>query len=99
MSKGNVLLGTLVGIAIGGITGILFAPEKGSTTRKQIKDRSDDYLVELQSRLNGLSDSITGKYENAKHTVGNLAAQGQAKYQDVKQDAKSAASNSGHSTL
>ncbi len=36
MSTGKVVLGTLAGIAIGAIAGILLAPEKGSTTRRQI---------------------------------------------------------------
>ena len=43
MKTGKVVLGTLAGLAIGALAGILFAPEKGSTTRQQIKDKSDDY--------------------------------------------------------
>ena len=39
MSTGKVVLGTIAGLAIGGILGILFAPEKGSVTRKQIMDK------------------------------------------------------------
>ena len=32
MSTGKVVLGTLAGLAIGAIAGILFAPDKGSKT-------------------------------------------------------------------
>jgi len=35
MRTGNVLLRKLAGLAIGAIAGILFAPEKGSTTRNK----------------------------------------------------------------
>lgn len=36
MSSGKVLLGVLAGAAAGALAGILFAPEKGSKTRKRI---------------------------------------------------------------
>ena len=39
MNTGKVVLGTLAGLAFGAIAGILLAPEKGSTTRKQISDK------------------------------------------------------------
>jgi len=42
MSLGKVVPGTQAGLAIGTITGILSAPEKGSTTRSQILDKRVD---------------------------------------------------------
>ena len=49
MSTGKVILGSLAGLAIGAIAGILLAPEKGSITRKKIMDKGDDYADELKS--------------------------------------------------
>ena len=34
MKKSNVVLGVLAGAAIGALLGILYAPDKGSKTRK-----------------------------------------------------------------
>ena len=36
MKSGKVLLGVLAGAAAGALLGILFAPEKGTKTRKMI---------------------------------------------------------------
>jgi len=40
MSTGKVLLGVLAGIAVGATLGILFAPDKGSTTRKKFPKKA-----------------------------------------------------------
>ena len=48
MSKGNTIAGLLVGLAAGAALGVLFAPEKGSDTRKKIaskgRKRVDDSI-------------------------------------------------------
>jgi len=63
MSTGKIILGTLAGITLGAIAGVLFAPEKGSTTRKQIKDKGDGYIDDLHSKLDEFSNSLAGKLE------------------------------------
>jgi len=42
MSNSKVLVGFLVGAAIGGALGILLAPDKGSETRRKIIEKSND---------------------------------------------------------
>jgi len=87
MSTVKVLLGALAGIAAGALVGIIFAPEKGSNTRKQIKDKSNDYLDKLKSNYNEFSESLTGKIESAKKELGSLAEEGKSRYNEVKKDA------------
>ncbi|NLO02771.1 MAG: YtxH domain-containing protein, partial [Bacteroidales bacterium] len=43
MSSGKVFLGVLAGAAAGALAGILFAPAKGSKTRKRILKKGEDY--------------------------------------------------------
>ena len=93
MSTGKVVLGTLAGLAIGAIAGILFAPEKGSTTRKQIMDKGDDYVNKLKSKYEKLRDSVAEKFESTMNDAENLAAKGNTKYDEVKRDVKNAAAN------
>ena len=93
MSTGKVILGTVAGLAIGGILGILFAPEKGSVTRQQIMDRGNDYADELKSKYNELADSIAEKLQSGKDFVEVLAENGKAEFDEIKKDTNYTASN------
>lgn len=96
MSTGKVVSGTLAGLAIGAIAGILLAPEKGLTTRKQIKDKSGDYVDKLKSKFSEYRDSVADKFERTKNDAENLAEKGKEKYDDVKKEVKNAPSNFRH---
>lgn len=93
MSTGKVVLGTFAGLAVGAIAGILFAPEKGSKSRRQIIDKGDEYVDELKSKYGEFSDSLAEKSDNTKEDAEYLADKGKAKYNDVKKDVKNAATN------
>jgi len=99
MSTGKVVLGALAGLAIGAIAGILFAPEKGSTTRKQIMDKGDDYVNKLKSKYEKLRDSVAEKFESTKNDAENLVEKGKEKYDDAKSDVRNAASNFKHNVV
>jgi gas vesicle protein len=73
MSTGKVVLGTLAGLAIGAIAGILFAPEKGSKTRKRIMHKGEDYVDKLNSKFDEFVDSLKEKFESTKKDAENLA--------------------------
>jgi len=66
MSSGKVFLGVLAGVAAGALIGILFAPDKGSETRKKIVEKGEDYVDGLKEKLNDLVDDITRKVDAAK---------------------------------
>jgi gas vesicle protein len=60
MSKksGGTLLAFLVGAMAGTIVGILYAPDKGSSTREKLSFQLDKYRRMLQELIN---DFVTGK--------------------------------------
>ncbi len=67
MSSGKVLLGILAGAAAGALLGILFAPDKGSTTRKKILDKGEEYAEDLKEKFGEFVDNVADKYESTVH--------------------------------
>jgi len=65
MSSGKLLLGVLAGFAAGALLGILFAPDKGSVTRKAISKKAEDYTEDLKKKFNEFIESITERFETA----------------------------------
>lgn len=51
MNSGKALLGVLAGLAAGAAIGLLFAPEKGATTRKNITRKGEDLAEALNDRI------------------------------------------------
>jgi gas vesicle protein len=83
MSSGKVLLGVLAGVAAGAALGILFAPDKGSATRKKISKKGKDYAGELEDKFNDLIDGITKKFETVKDETISLVENGKAKTEEA----------------
>lgn len=63
MKNSNVLLGILGGVAAGAIAGILLAPDKGSKTRKKIKQKASTIKSDLQTEFDEFIEKMEGKYE------------------------------------
>lgn len=88
MNTGKVLLGFLSGLVSGAILGVLFAPGKGSSTRKKIAHRSDEYLTELGEKFDDFIDSVTKKVDDAKEDAARLTEKGKKHMEAM--DSKSA---------
>jgi len=71
MSKGSgsSFFSLIFGIAIGGVLGILFAPDKGTNTRDRLTYRLDKYKKSLEDLLDDLSAS-SNKLENEAKSEG-----------------------------
>lgn len=79
MKNNKALLGFLGGVAAGALLGILYAPDKGSKTRKKIKQKGADYSEETKNKAVDLLDSVSKQYETLKADGKNLITQGKSK--------------------
>lgn len=84
MSSGKILLGILAGAAAGAMMGILFAPEKGATTRKKILSKGEDYADDLKEKFSEFVDAVTDKYESTVHKVKEVVEKEPAKTEPAK---------------
>jgi gas vesicle protein len=90
MSSGKILLGVLAGLAAGALLGILFAPDKGSVTRKKISTKSDEYAESLKEKFNEFLNTVTEKFDEVKEEVSDLTEKVQSKVENVKTNVKTA---------
>lgn len=84
MSSGKVLLGILAGISAGALIGIMFAPDKGSVTRKKISEKGDEYAEELKDKFNDFVENISQKCEEAMRIHKNEANKAESEAHEVK---------------
>jgi gas vesicle protein len=68
MSTGKYLRGIVAAVAAGVVLGVLFAPDKGSKTRKKIRRQAED----LKARLNGMVDGMAEEYEDVLEQSKNI---------------------------
>ncbi|MBN8567329.1 MAG: YtxH domain-containing protein, partial [Flavobacteriales bacterium] len=64
MKSGNVVLGIVSGLAVGAILGVLFAPDKGSNTRKKIARKSNEFKDTVKESFNDILTSVEDQYHN-----------------------------------
>ena len=66
MESTKTVLGILLGMGIGVAVGVLFAPDKGSNTRKKIMDNGKDYVDDLKHQFDGIKQEASEKFNNLK---------------------------------
>jgi gas vesicle protein len=80
MSSGKVLASVLAGAAAGAILGILFAPDKGSETRKKLAEKGGDFADTIKSKASEYADVVTDQYDKVKDKFSGMAAEGKDMY-------------------
>jgi gas vesicle protein len=92
MSNSKVLLGFVAGAAVGALAGILFAPDKGSNTRKKIATKTGDITDSVKNSFSDFIDTVKNTYSGAKDEAEELTDKAKAKMNNLKNEAKGALS-------
>jgi len=66
MSTTKSITGFIVGAAVGGALGILFAPGKGVKTRRKLADKGNDLANSVKDQINGFAGNMKDKLAFAK---------------------------------
>lgn len=65
-NTGKLIGAVLIGAAIGGVLGILFAPDKGSETRRKISDKGHDLTDAMKDKFKSFVDEVKREVGTAK---------------------------------
>lgn len=82
----------MIGAAAGAIAGILFAPDKGSSTRKKIAGKAGDITDSIKDSFSKFVDTVKGKYHDAEEEAEELSEKAGAKMSAAKKEVKQALS-------
>jgi gas vesicle protein len=86
MNTSKIVIGVLAGAALGAVAGVLFAPDKGSVTRKRISDKGLDLTDDFKVKMNDILDNLIGKYEKVKSELSDFADNGKSKLEDIEKE-------------
>ena len=88
MSNSKTVLGFLAGAAVGSILGILFAPDKGTETRRKLSETGSDVTDSLKSKFNDFVDGIRDTYQGVKDDAEDVADEASSKMNTFRNEAK-----------
>jgi gas vesicle protein len=82
-NTGKLMGAILIGAAIGGALGILFAPDKGSETRRKISTKGHDLTDAVKDKFSKIVDKFRKEVDAIKDQANEFAENGKSVVEDL----------------
>ena len=79
---GKLIKGMLIGAIAGAVVGVLYAPRKGSKTRKRLRRKGADLSDTLKSEMGNLEKKMSNRYRSIKEDTEELLEQSKERLHD-----------------
>lgn len=80
MTTSKIVAAALLGAAAGAVLGILFAPDKGSETRKRLSKSAEDIIDQLTRKVNEGKEALTHLKDEAKMKAREVKSKATGEY-------------------
>lgn len=84
----NLTLVALTSAISGAVMGILFAPDKGSSTRRKISKSTEEYLQTLKEDMADIRESLTEQAVETKEKAEDITEDVKSKGEEVMEETK-----------
>jgi gas vesicle protein len=81
-----IAAGLVVGMAVGGILGLLFAPKPGAQLREDLKDRTEETMDRLQEATSELVARSKNLATQTKENLAHSVEAGKAAYTEKREE-------------
>ena len=68
----KLLTGVLLGAAAGAVLGVLFAPDKGTETRKKLSEKGGELGQAARNKFTEFGETISEKYDSIRTEAGDM---------------------------
>jgi gas vesicle protein len=79
MNSNKIIIGVLAGMAAGALLGVLYAPAKGSDTRKKISKTGRDLSDAVKDKYHGIRETFSGQFMSGRSKVSDNSNPGAVK--------------------